>query len=1487
MNTQEKEILYAGIDIGSTTTKTVVVDARNGQIVHSGYRRHSAQQAASVIECLKELLKKFPEAEFFLALTGSGAKTLSDRLGLPYVQEVVANSIAIRKLYKDVNTAIELGGQDAKVLFFRKDTQSGQLEVADMRMNGSCAGGTGAFLDEVAAILRIPVEELNRTAAQGETVYDISGRCGVYAKTDIQPLLNQGVSKENLALSSLHAVAKQTIGGLAQGLDIRGPVLFEGGPMTFNPTLIQVFAQRLNLSEEEILVPEHPETIVAYGAALSLDSLFAQSRTPVDLNGLLKTMDGLHEAIQVENVGTTPLFFESAEEKEEFLRRHALPEQSFCPSRKKTDGSVQTDGQQVQNARPTNEPVRAYLGIDCGSTTTKFVLINEDENLLDSFYASNAGEPLEVARKALWEMKEKWDAAGTPLSILAVGTTGYGELLMERAFSAEYHVVETVAHARAAAKYVPDATFLLDIGGQDMKAIWLDRGVITNIVVNEACSSGCGSFLENFAATLHIPVEQIAESAFASDSPAALGSRCTVFMNSSIVTAQRSGRQPQDIMAGLCRSIIENVFTKVIRVSNLDSLGDKIVVQGGTFRNDAVLRALEQYLGREVVRAPYPGVMGAIGAAILAKENREKQLALGTEPKRSFIGLDAMQDFSYSQAEDSPCPFCGNHCKRTILHFSNGSFWVTNNRCERGEVIGDPKEASVIAAVKEKQKERERTPNLFKLREWLLFQDYPIFTNPADRNTVVGLPRVLAFWDTMPFWSTFFRSLGFTIRLSAPSSRTMYESGLSAVTSDTVCFPAKLVHGHLRNLAKQKVDRIFLPSIASVPSENASDTSQSMCAVVKGYPLVIRNSDDPQERFGIPFDMPMFHWRTQNDRDSQIAKYMAETFQISEADTKAAIHAGDEAMKSFHTALNDAGRKVMEDVKKEGTYAVVLASRPYQNDALVNHDLPEMFTSRGIPVLTVDSLPEVESVDLGKSTVEIVNNFHARMLSSAILAARSPELEYVQIVSFGCGHDAYLSDEIIRLMREISGKTPLVLKLDESDIQGPLRIRVRSFLETLSLRRERGEKEEVRELPEPYPVKFTTADREKLVLVPNTSHAFSRIMASAFAGQGLRTESLELGREEAIRYGKQYVHNDICFPAQMIIGEALAALKSRKYDTKNVAIGMGKYMGDCRLTHYSRLLRKALDDAGFPEVPILTNDDHDAHQLHPGFKMNLLTSMRIAYALPMIDAMESLLRKIRPYELEAGAADRAFEEGLNALCGGLEKSGIRGAKKGFAKAIELLKAVPYDRSEERPKVLIVSEYLLNFHPGANHDIEAYLKKNGLEIIEASMTDVIQKTYFSRGSQVREYKLDSNLMEKGWYAATDVIFDLAHEATDKIASAHPLYEPPCRLPDLAKGSDPIIYHTFDTGEGILIPGEIIHHAKEGCRAFVILQPFGCLPNHVVGRGVTKRLKSLYPDAQILTLDYDPDISFANIENRLQMLIMNVKQAAEGKNLKRSS
>ena len=1447
-----KEIL-AGIDVGSTTTKIVAWDDVEKKIIFSSYERHHADQLQSIIDRLNEFYDRFPGCRVRLCLTGSGASTAAELLGIPFVQEVTANAIALQSRYARVGTAIELGGQDAKMIFFREADENGVQSVADMRMNGSCAGGTGAFIDEIAAVLKVPVEEFNALAERGGHVYDISGRCGVYAKTDIQPLLNQGAATEDLALSAFHAIAKQTIGGLAQGLEILRPVAFEGGPLTFNPVLVRVFAERLGLGEADMIVPENAELMVALGAALALKTMFPDSE-PADRAEIAgKLAEAKRRRDETESGDGRP-FFCSEEEKETFLRAH----EKKC----------------IRWNRPEpGQTVRGYLGIDAGSTTTKFVLIGEDEEILDSFYAANEGDPLQVAKRALVGMRERYRAAGASLEILAAGTTGYGEMLFAKAFGIPYHTVETVAHARAADKYVKDASFILDIGGQDMKAIWLEHGVITNILLNEACSSGCGSFLENFAASLHIPTEKIGETAFASKKPAVLGSRCTVFMNSSIITEQRNGRTAEDIMAGLCRSIVENVFTKVIRVSNLDSLGEKIVVQGGTFENDAVLRAMEEYVGRPVVRAPYPGVMGAIGAALIAKEKHAKR----REEGKAWT-LEDLDRFSYEQRADSPCPFCTNHCRRTIVKFSNGNSWVTNNRCEKGEVVGDPRDAAVNRALKEKQSQTASVPDLFDLRAKLLFRQYDFPAPKTDRGLTIGLPRVLAFWDTMPFWNTFWRALGYRVRISDRSSRELYENGLSAVTSDTVCFPAKLVHGHIRNLAKHGVDRIFMPSVTTVPTENGEETSESMCAVVKGYPIVIRNSDDPEKRWGIPFDAPLFHWYTKEDRNRQLSHYMEETFGVLEEETLAAIEAGDAAQETFERVLKRGGEAVLDMVRREGKFAVVLASRPYQNDVLVSHDLPKLFTRAGIPVLTADSLPEVNETDLKKSRLDIVNNFHARMLSSAILAARDDHLEYVQMVSFGCGHDAYLSDEIVRLMKEISGKTPLILKLDESDVQGPLGIRVRSFLETVSMRREKGGHREICELGEPYPVKYTKESRkERVVLVPNTSHAFCRVMSAALCTQGVRAVPLEVGGEEAIRLGKQYVHNDICFPAQVVIGEALAALRSGKYDENETAIGMGKYVGDCRLTHYGALLRKALDDAGYSHVPILTNDDADSHGLHPGFKMNMLSAARIAFALPMIDALEELLRKIRPYELAEGSANAAFERAMDLVVDGLKTGGISGAGKGFKRAVEVMKTVPYDRSQLKPRVLIVGEYLLNFHPGANHYIEDYLEKNGFEVIEARMTDVLRKTYFYQDAQIREYHLKQNLGKKVWYRTANWLFDRAHDVTDRIARAHPLYERACRMEELVKGSDPIIHHTFDAGEGVLIPGEIVHHAKHGCQFFLILQPFGCLPNHVVGRGITRKLKEWYPDVQILPLDYDPDMSFANIENRLQMLVMNAKKA----------
>ena len=1444
----DPSVVHVGIDVGSTTTKAVALDPRDGTVLYSSYRRHGARQAESVSRQLDDLLRRFPYSRMRGALCGSGARPIAEALGLPYIQEVVANALALQRLYPTARTAIELGGQDAKVIFFRPDEATGAPTVADMRMNGTCAGGTGALVDEIATLLRVPVEGFDALAERATALYDISGRCGVYAKTDIQPLLNQGVPKEDIAWSLFHAIAKQTIGGLAQGADIVAPVVFEGGPLTFNPRLVDAFAERLGLREEDILRPEHPETIMAYGTALSLSGMFADTPAFVDTDNAEGLLGDLHETATAE--GYRPLFANDAE-RAAFEERHRLP----APA--------------PRGQLPAVLPV--HLGIDSGSTTTKFALIDEDENLVDEFYAPNEGEPLEIARRALVAMRDDYRARGTELKVLSVGTTGYGELLFAKALHADCHVVETVAHAQAATKYVPDVTFILDIGGQDMKAIWIDDGVITDIVVNEACSSGCGSFLENFASTLDIPVEGIADAAFRSARPAELGSRCTVFMNSSIVTEQRNGKSPEDIMAGLCRSIIENVFTKVIRVSNLDSLGDRIVVQGGTFRNDAVLRALEEHLGRDVWRAPYPGIMGALGCALLAKRRFEQ----AGRPESSFVGFDALEDFSYEQASNVRCPFCANHCARTLVTFSDGSVFVTGNRCARGEVVGDPKDAAVMRQVRKKAEGR-RTTNLFEVRERLLFEERPVTPVRPDNGVTVGIPRALEFWDAMPFWSSFFRSLGFRVLVSKKSTRELYEDGLPGVASDTVCFPAKLVHGHVRDLAARGVDRIFMPTITAVPSENPADTSESMCAVLKGYPIVMRNSDDPSRHFGIPFDDPLFHWHTEKDREAQLSRWMQETFGIPRADVRAAIEQGDAAQEAFRTELERAGEQALFEAEESGGFAVVLAGRPYHNDALVNHDLPRMFAERGIAVLSADAVPGVRDVDLSLSRLDIVNNYHARMLASAVIAAGNPHLEYVQIVSFGCGHDAYLSDEIVRLMKEVSGKTPLILKVDESDIAGPLRIRVNSFVETVNMRRETTAPRPARALSDPYPVKFRPEDRtQRTILVPNTSHAFARLMAAAFSKQGVKAVPLPIGREEATRLGKKYVHNDICFPAQMTIGEALAELGTGRYDLDRVAIGTGKYIGDCRLTHYSALLRKALDDAGYAQVPIITNDDVDFHDMHPGFKMNIATAVRIAMTLPMIDVLEELLRKMRPYELERGAADAAFERALDLVMEGLERHGVRGATKGFEEAIDVMAQVPYDRSDPKPQVLIVGEYLLNFHPGANHDIEAYLEENGLEVIEARMTDVIRKTYFYQHAQEKEYHVDRPLPERTWHAVADRAFDVAHDNCDRIAVRHPLYEPACRMEDLVKESDPIIHHTFDAGEGVLIPGEILHHAAHGCQNFIILQPFGCLPNHVVGRGIVKKLKELHPDVQILSLDYDPDVSFANIENRLQMLVMNAR------------
>ncbi|MCL2808901.1 MAG: acyl-CoA dehydratase activase-related protein, partial [Treponema sp.] len=996
--------------------------------------------------------------------------------------------------------------------------------------------------------------------------------------------MNQGGLLPDIALSTFHAIAKQTIGGLAQGLEIKPPVVFEGGPLTFNPALIDVFAKRLGLSSSDIILPPNAEIFIAYGAALSINEMFNNSFAEnIDPTSALATLSKYKEFITKENVTQNINFFDNEQEYDDFKKRHIIQK-------------INT------NSFTKNTNLKVYMGIDAGSTTTKCVLIDESEDVVDYFYSPNKGEPLKVIKQALLDMFEKYRNAGINLEIIALGTTGYGELLFDKALGADFHTVETVAHAAAAQKYIPGVSFILDIGGQDMKAINISNGIVTNITVNEACSSGCGSFLETFAETLNIPVNKIAQSAFNAKNPARLGSRCTVFMNSTIITEQKNGKQADDIMAGLCRSIVENVFTKVVRISNTAQLGDKIVVQGGTLKNDAVLRALEQYLDKHVVRAPYPGEMGAIGIALLTKREIEENgftSPHGPRDRSRFIGFEALKDFDYTQEANLICLFCANNCNRTLVRFSNNLTWVTGNRCERGELVGDPNDQVLRDEINKRTKIMNSIPDMIKLRDELVFKDYPYTQIIPLNNITIGLPRVLDFWRNMPFWKVFFGALGFTTVISKKSSRHLYEKGIQYVASDTVCFPAKLVHGHIEDLIEKKVDRIFFPQINRLPPDNPERFSTFTCPVLKGYPLSVKFSNNPLEKHNIQFDSPICHWFSKRDQDFQLCRYMKETFNIPKKKVLVAIKQAEGALEIFNQTMTDNGKKIIEDVQRNGKFAVVIAGRHYQYDDHVNHNLSRYFTSMGIPVLTLDSLPNLGKVNLEKSRVEITNNNHARLLSGAIIAAQHPALEYVDIFSFGCGHDAVYTDEIERIMKEISGKSPLILKMDESEIAGPLRIRVRSFIETVMIRRKKTPHNAL-PLGDPYPVKLYKKDKHKTILIPNASRAFCLVLSSCLSHDGYKAVPLPMGGAEAIAMGKKYVHNDMCLPAQIVIGEAILALKSGKYDPDNTVVGTPKVLCDCRLANYMPLTRKALDEAGFPQVPVISTDMLDLKNAHPG-----------------------------------------------------------------------------------------------------------------------------------------------------------------------------------------------------------------------------------------------------------------------------------------------
>ena len=972
--------MRVGLDIGSTTIKCVVLDEHD-QVIYDTYERHGSHITEKAGELLARLAKEqVPGGKAYLAISGSAGMGLADGCGVPFVQEVFATRVAAKRLAPQADVVIELGGEDAKILFL-----SGGTEV---RMNGSCAGGTGAFIDQMATLLKMSPEELNTAASRAEKTYTIASRCGVFAKSDIQPLINQGAAAGDIAASIYQAVVNQTIAGLAQGRPIQGNVLYLGGPLTFNSELRRSFDQTLELTG---LCPDHSLHFVAMGAAFYADK-------EMDLAQVAKAIGGIQ---QVGEYTSQPPLFANKQEYEDFHARHMRASVPRVPF-----------GADVG-------PV--HIGVDSGSTTVKVAVIDDNANLLFTDYQPNLGNPLPLIREVLLKLYQNHPN----LEVASVTSTGYGEELVKHAFRGDFGVVETVAHFTAARHFLPDVDFIIDIGGQDMKCFKIEDGAISDIFLNEACSSGCGSFLQTFAQALGYDVKEFAALGLFADKPVDLGSRCTVFMNSSVKQAQKDGASIQNISAGLSISVVKNAIYKVIRAASPEELGRRIVVQGGTFYNEAVLRAFEKEMGVEVVRPDIAGLMGAFGAALHGRSLVEKG------HKSSLLSRQELLEFT-QKTQNVQCNGCTNHCQLTVSTFAGGRKLISGNRCEK-PVTG---------------KTAENDLNLYAYKQKMLASYKP---GPSVRGTI-GIPLCLNMYELLPFWHAFFTSLGFAVVTSPVSTRAMYIKGQASIPSDTVCFPAKLAHGHIRALADMGVKTIFYPCMSYNIDEHLGDNHYN-CPVVAYYPEVL--AVNCPELANVTFINEYVGLHRPKDFKKKMFEILNRYFTgIKRAEVERAADMGYAEYNAHMQRLRDKGAEIIAAARAEGKRIMVLAGRPYHVDPEVNHGIDALLCRHGAAVVTEDSVAWHEE----KFPTTVLNQwtYHSRLYAAAKYCTTQKDMDLVQLVSFGCGVDAITTDETREILHE-GGKLYTQLKIDEITNLGAVNIRIRSLLAALDEKERKGE----------------------------------------------------------------------------------------------------------------------------------------------------------------------------------------------------------------------------------------------------------------------------------------------------------------------------------------------------------------------------------------------------------------------------------------------
>ncbi|SDD87702.1 2-hydroxyacyl-CoA dehydratase [Sporomusa acidovorans] len=1400
--------LRVGLDIGSTTIKMIVLNENNDMVFHQ-YARHLSNITATLRSMIAKAQDVLYQKFLSVMVTGSAGISISQDYKLSFIQEVVACSHAIKAILPATDTAIELGGEDAKITYFSN--------TVEQRMNGVCAGGTGAFIDHMAVLLGTDPAGLNELAKRHQTIYSIASRCGVFAKTDVQALLNEGATKEDIAASVLQAVVNQTISGLAQGRPISGKVALLGGPLHFLSELRKRFIETLKLKHEQVLIPEHSQYFVAIGAALALQE------EPISYKDFESKRSSKHYmGVSSPSATHDPLFANEAEYKL-FTERH-----------KKSS---------VHRGSLEDYAGKAYLGIDAGSTTTKVALIGEDGSLLFSYYGPNMAKPVETAVAVLQDLYTKLNSN---TQIVNSAVTGYGERIIKAALQVDIGEVETVAHFKAANHFLPDVNFVLDIGGQDMKSFFIHDGVIESIMLNEACSAGCGSFIENFAQSLGMNIREFTSLGLKSRHPVDLGTRCTVFMNSKVKQAHKDGVDISDIAAGISLSIVRNALYKVIRIKSPADLGEKIVVQGGTFYNDAVLRAFEKTIGREVVRPDIAGIMGAYGAALLAKERYESGY------RSTLLGAEELQVFT-AKTSNHRCEFCGNKCLITTTHFSNGQSYHAGNRCERGTG---------------KEKSRDDIPNFYEYKYKRLFQYLPLAETQAVRG-IIGIPRVLNMYEDYPFWFTFFTELGYRVVLSGRSSRKLYERGMETIPSDSVCYPAKLVHGHIADLVAKGIKKIFYPCIPFNIKENLQADNHYNCPIVTSYPENINANMDIVRSGEVMFWHPFLPLNDSKRLVERLKQELAAE-NLSRREVAAAVKKAYAELAKYKMDIQHEAENVLENMQKQLMRGVVLAGRPYHIDPEINHGVAELIQSYGLAVLSEDAVSHLAQAE---RPLRVVDQwvYHSRLYNAAAFVARQPNLELIQLNSFGCGLDAVIIDQVKEILAT-GNKIHTVIKLDEVNNLGAARIRIRSLIAALN---ERHKKKPSGRRPlspiHGHAVFSRKMKKEHVILAPQMSPIHFRFLEAGMSCTPYHLEVLRSIDKTAIDEGLKYVHNDACYPAIMVIGQLIAALKSGKYDINNTSLILAQTGGCCRATNYIALLRKALEDAGLPQVPVISLSA--GVEKSPGFSLSFSVLDKLIMGAVYGDLLMRVLHQVRPYEKIPGAANQLYEY----WAGRCETALQAGGKKAFRENIYGI-VRDFDSLEivqnKKPRVGIVGEIFVNYHPFANNHLVELLENEGAEAVVPDLLDFFLYCAYDRKVQ---YKLLSGKFSS---MIAGELFIKAIEwyqgSMRKALQSSRRFQPPSSIDETARKASKHLSLGNLAGEGWLLTGKMVEMITSGINNIVCLQPFACLPNQITGKGMIKELRGHYPDANIVPIDYDPGASEVNQLNRIKLMLAVAKE-----------